>query len=221
MKELSLLVEDVHQNWNPRRFSIVHKPAVVAEISSSDLLQAKEEVLDMPIKLPTQAFRLPFDNDIKQIVEVCTDFEQGINPQWEQYHCYLTINQGIVRPGATQRNPGPHFDGMQGTRYPQKFPVCHQYLVSSALPTTYYVQPFATLNLDPDKHNWFKAFEQQVDPKTKYQPKPFELLLQTAYCVHESTPASAKTSRTFVRVEFSLKEFNRIGNSINPLLETG
>lgn len=41
----------------------------------------------------------------------------------------------------------------------------------------------------------------------------------TAYNVHESTAASTSGLRTFVRLEFSLKKFDREGNTINPLFE--
>ena len=221
MNTLELLIEDIRKVWDPARFSLPRQPVVVAEISPEILLAPTEEVLDMPIKLPYLPFKIPFDNGVQEIIDICTAFEQSINPDWENYHCYLTINQGLVQPRLTQRNPGAHFDGMQGTRYPLKFRACHQYLVSSNLPTTYYVQSFNIADLKTDKHNWFKTFERQKDPRTAYQPKPFELTLQTAYCVHESTPAVIASPRTFVRIEFSLKQFNRIGNTRNPILDTG
>jgi len=218
---LELLVEDIRMEWDPDRFQIPHGPYVVGTVSPEWVQSPKGDVLDMPIKLPHGEFRIPVGDDMKKIVKMCADFEKKINPDWQDYHCYLTINQGTIQPGKTQRNPGVHFDGMQGVRYTEKLKVCHQYLVSSALPTTFYVQPFDTSQLNPDTHNWFKAFESQVREENRFNPKPFELVLLTVYCPHAAKTAEKPTERTFVRVEFSLKQFNRLGNSTNPQLNTG
>jgi hypothetical protein len=218
---LDLLVEDIRNEWNPKRYQTPHGPYVVGTVSPELVLSPKDDVLDMPIKLPHGDFVISMEDDVKKIVEMCVNFEREINPDWQDYHCYLTMNQGTVRHGETQRNPGVHFDGMQGVRYEEKLKACHQYLVSSALPTTFYVQPFDASDLDSTKHNWFKAFEEQARAENRYFPNPFELALMTAYCPHAATPAEEPTERTFIRVEFSLKQFNRLGNSKNPQLETG
>lgn len=51
--------------------------------------------------------------------------------------------------------------------------------------------------------------------------KNLEINLMTAYSVHESTVADESCERTFVRLEFSRKTFNRVGNSVNELFDTG
>lgn len=217
------ILEDINSVWSPSRYAIEHTPLTIGQVPPSWLLSRKSNVLDMPIKLPRGEFVVPgfAGEGVKDIVGRCLEAEKELNQDWEAYHCYLTINQGVVRSSETQRNPGVHFDGMQGTRYSPKLKACHQYLVSSALPTTFYVQSFDATALDADRDNWFTAFGRQADESCRYFPAPFDLVLMTAYCVHAATVAAITTSRTFVRVEFSLKQFNRRGNTINPLLETG
>jgi hypothetical protein len=108
---------------------------------------------------------------------------------------------------------------MQGVRYPEKLPACHQFIVSSALPTIWHIQAFDASGLDPAVDNWFTAFEKQAKrtDETLWAPDPLEVVLSTAYGVHESTKAVVDTDRTFVRVEFSMKQADRIGNTISPL----
>ncbi len=214
------LIQDINQVWDPKRFSIPHRPYTVRSVPSGLVLSPKKDVLDMPIRLPYGSLCIS-DEAVKEIVGMCFQFEKLINPELDNYYCYLTINQGVVRSGGTQRKPGVHFDGMQGVRYPEHFRVCHQYLVASALPTNFYVQSFDASKLEPGKHNWFAAFEAQKKEDNRYAARPFDLVFMTAYCPHAATVAEEPTDRTFIRVEFSLKRFDRLGNSVNPQMETG
>ncbi len=182
-------------------------------------------MLDLPIKLPSGAFCLPdvHNNTIsvlKALLIVVLNKEKQINPNWQNYYCYLTTNQGYVGAGQSQRNGGAHFDGMQGVRYEEKLPVCHQYLISSCNPTIYYPHTFNFDRLDDNKHNFFTECDKQKQLDKAFTAKSNCLYLQTAYCVHESPPAKEDCFRSFIRIEFSLKKFNRIGNTINPYLKT-
>jgi len=180
----------------------------------------------MPIKLKGHNFVLPSilslkaANIITHFIKVASAKEIKINPNWKDYYCYLTINQGLVKAGNSQRNTGAHFDGMQGVRYPDKFPVCHQYLISSSNPTIYYPNPFDFSKLDDNKDNFFSECDRQKDANKAIFAKVNCLYLQTAYHIHESPITREDCHRTFVRIEFSLKKFNRLGNSINPCLKT-
>ena len=116
---LDLLIEDIKKTWSAERYGLVHKPYVITKVPVEVLTSPKPNVLDMPIKLPGGDFQVTYDDAVKTIVGLCVAFEQKINPDWEEYYCYLTMNQSIVLPGKTQRNAGVHFDGMQGSRYPE------------------------------------------------------------------------------------------------------
>ena len=159
---------------------------------------------------------------LENLISIILNNEKAINPnKWFHCYTYLTVNQGVVWKGKSQRNPGAHFDGMQGNRYPYKSPVCHQYLVASAAPTIYWPGPFDFSQLDPNKHNFFLECDRQKVNQICTTAEPNTLYLQTAYDVHESPIVKKTTFRTFIRVEFSMKKFNRIGNTENPDLPTG
>lgn len=221
-ENVKVLTEDINQIWNPKRFELIREPHVIGEITQKeDFLKGIQSVLDMPIKIPNSDIRIPSDLDtpsIREIVDKALEFEKGINPNWNNYYTYLTVHHSFVESDSTQRRAGAHIDGMQGVRYKDKLPVCHSYLVSNAIPTCFFNHPFPS-NLDERTQNWFYEFDRVKDYTKATYSKPFEINLMTAYSVHESTFAKEDTLRTFVRLEFSLKEFNRIGNSINPLFK--
>ncbi|MGN4724183.1 hypothetical protein ACTFR8_24410 [Bacillus cereus group sp. MYBK15-3] len=221
-ENLDILIEDIRTKWNPERFGIVRYPHPVAVVRDRESFGQKiRSVLDMPIKLPNSDVRIPRDLQTPGIIEVvntCLEFEKGINPNWEDYYLYLTVHHSPVKKASTQRRAGAHIDGMQGERYPDKLPVCHSYVVSNAIPTRFYHHPFQT-NLCEMTQNWFCEFDKVKDKKRSVLAKPFEINLMTAYSVHESTATSKDVLRTFVRLEFSLKKFDRKGNSVNPLFD--
>lgn len=221
-ENLQVLTEDIQNVWTPLRFGLTRQPHVVGKLAAKeDFLKEVPSVLDMPIKLPFSEIRIPKEHDtesIREIIAKSLAFEKNINPEWEKYHIYLTVHHSFVEAATTQRRAGAHIDGMQGERYPVKIPVCHSYLVSNAVPTCFFNHPFQT-DLCEKIQNWFYEFDKVKDYSRSSLSKPFEINLMTAYSLHESTAATEDTIRTFVRLEFSLKQFNRIGNSVNPLFE--
>lgn len=191
-----------------------HEPAAVTDDGVN--------VLDMPIRLPGGPLALPDGMPVwlVALVERIDAFERRLHPASVGMHAYLTVNQGRVAPGASQRNGGAHFDGMQGVRYPDKLPVCHQYLYATILPTILYEHPFELVHLDAARHDFFAACERQKDPRRAWQPDPGQIVLTTAYTVHESPVADRDVDRTFVRVEYSHKRADREGNTRNAALCT-
>lgn len=77
------------------------------------------------------------------------------------------------------------------------------------------------MDLCENTQNWFYEFDKVKDYNKSVLSKPYEVNLMTAYNVHESTVSEEEGIRTFVRLEFSLKKFDRIGNSINEELNLG
>ncbi len=221
---MNILKEDINNNWDLDRFKIARTPELVQSFPSEVFNTKFPNVLDMPIKLPNGKFRLPDWADEllldSGLLIALLEKEKSINPNWKNYYCYLTTNQGYVKSGESQRNGGAHFDGMQGVRYKDKFPVCHQYLISSCNPTIYYPHGFNFDNLDYNKHNFFFECDRQKQLDKAFYAKTNGLYLQTCYNVHESPKVIEDCFRSFIRVEFSLKQFNRIGNSVNPNLKT-
>ncbi|GAB6552447.1 hypothetical protein bcgnr5378_05580 [Bacillus cereus] len=222
MKNLKVLIADIEKVWEPKRFGITRHPHPVGKINEKECFIApKRNVLDMPIKTPYSDVRIPEDLEtpsILEIVKTCLDFEKCINTNWEQYYMYLTVHHSYVEKQTTQRRSGAHIDGMQGERYIEKIPACHSYLVSNVVPTRFFNHPFPK-NLCERTQNWFYEFDKVKDESKSSLSKPYEINLMTAYNVHESTAAATSGLRTFVRLEFSLKKFDRVGNSMNPLFD--
>jgi len=206
-KDLELLIEDISNIWDIERFLIPHKPVILSKINENLVLSDKKNLQSELIRSPRKKFKSleTFGNGMQEIVSICLEHEKQINPNWNDYFCNLTIQQDVVYPNLAQRGSVAHIDGMQDARYPKKFPVCHQYIVSSTLPTAYYIQSFDLSKFDVT-FDWHVAFVDQAKEENIFHPKPFELVFQTAYCVHKGTEAKNYTPRTFIRVEFTLKD---------------
>ncbi|MEM9220011.1 MAG: hypothetical protein AAGD25_37505 [Cyanobacteria bacterium P01_F01_bin.150] len=215
-----IALEDISTRWNPERFAIARQPQYVGRLTRyADMAQPKVSCLDMLIKKPGGPFKIPYSSpSILEFAHRCLAYERMVNPNWHRYYAYLTVDQRTVSPGLTHRREGVHFDGMQGVAYGQKLPVCHSYVVSNTLPTRFYVHPFGASHLDEQYDNWYVEMGKQALKRLSFQPCPFDIFLMTAYQLHESVVATRRVKRTFMRLEFTLKQYNRIGNTLNPLL---
>lgn len=225
MKKIEIFTEDITSIWDTKRFEIVREPIIVEEYYSSTFPKLNN-CLDMPIKLSNhETILLPYEySKSEMLIELIHDalnFEKKINPFWKDYNMYLTFHNKNVLVGETQRNAGWHIDGLQGIMYPEKLKACHSYLFSDILPTEFAIQPFDVSNLSYKKHNWFNELGKQVLDENIREYGINKLVAMSAYQVHQSKVTDKNLNKNFIRIEFSLKEFNRLGNTINPLINTG
>jgi hypothetical protein len=226
----SLVLRDVHSLWDPRRFLEPRRPVSLGLLGADELAvftaPGAVRVLDLPIKMPDcDEYRLPralaqFAGVVQRIIDV----EHAINPQHADYHAYLTIDQRPVTPGTLHREAPCHVDGFQGARWHPRCRVNHSYTVSDVLPTAYYPQAFDFAGLDERVHDYFWEMNAQVADTAeahRWQPRPAELTLMDAYCVHRGVEAEAPTERTWLRLSFEERRrvFDRLGNAHNPLFE--
>ncbi|MDO9019917.1 MAG: hypothetical protein Q8S73_15450 [Deltaproteobacteria bacterium] len=226
----SLVLRDVHSLWDPGRFLEPRRPVSLGLLGADELAvfttPGAVRVLDLPIKMPDcDEYRLPralaqFAGVVQRIIDV----EHAINPQHADYHAYLTIDQRPVTPGTLHREAPCHVDGFQGARWHPRCRVNHSYTVSDVLPTAYYPQPFDFAGLDERVHDYFWEMNAQVADTAeahRWQPRPAELTLMDAYCVHRGVEAEAPTERTWLRLSFEERRrvFDRLGNAHNPLFD--
>lgn len=179
-------------------------------------------ILDLPIKFPGSNYRLPAEvAHLAELVQKVADYEATINQSChDEYYCYLTVDHGLVRPGTLQREAPCHVDGFQGARWNPKVRSNHTYTVSDVIPTVYYIQPFDFDQLDESKHNFFWEMNRQVAQTNSahaWRPQPYELTLMDCYCVHRGDECTAQTLRTFLRLSFEVRIFDREGNAHNPM----
>ena len=222
------IIKDLNTIWDINKFLTARKPVSLGMITEQQMMKfctpSVPRTLDMPIKFPGSNFRIP--NSLKQfkdIIEIVANYEAQINSQcFDEYYCYMTVDQGFVNPKTLQREAPCHVDGFQGARWNPKTRINHTYVIGSSIPTTYYVQPFDLRSLDEAKHNFFWEMNNIVaKTKSKYawKPESGEINLIDAYSVHRGTEAKEATFRTWVRLSFEVRQFDRLGNAHNPMFK--
>jgi hypothetical protein len=226
---LSPVLQKLNSLWDLSNFAIPRKPMRVALLSPQErelfsLRDRAPRTLDLPIKFPGSEFRVPREfEQFVPLIERVASFEWQHNQQcFDEYFCYLTVDQGEVQPGRLQREAPCHVDGFQGARWTPKTRINHSYVISDHVPTVYYPQPFDFSQLDESKHNFFWEMNRQValtNSAHAWSPEPYELSLMDAYTVHRGDSATERVYRTWVRMSFEVRVFDRLGNAHNPMFK--
>lgn len=218
-------LERINTLWNEEEFSKINLPHILFELNDNEIeIYSREElirVLDMPIKFPGTNYRLPKELAyLKSLVQKIATNEHLINEKINDYYCYITLDKRIVKKGTTTRKEGIHVDGFQGARLGERLPIDHSYILSNNHPTIFYNQSFEVKN-DWDKtcHNYFEGFEQQKNGHSQVTYPNNNVLLIDAYCLHEAPPVIEDTFRTFLRLSYTVREFDRLGNSHNNMFD--
>ena len=217
-----ILKDDVSNIFDRQRFQTPRLPVGAGHIKDTSCIADLPSCLDMLIKLPNGQIILPepyrSSSAIKDIISQAISFEGELLSRWRQTrYLYLTVDTRDVIAGETHRNAGWHFDGMQGNRYPEKLPACHQYITTYGEPTEYCGLPFDADRLDENKDNWFECLENQIPPDyMAWTPAPGDLVCMSAYQMHRSPIVEQGHKRSMVRLDVSCKQQDRLGNSLNP-----
>ncbi len=225
----SPIVEAFNQPFDLRHFKTARRPVQLGvlppgEVSLLATNTGAPRTLDMPIKFPGSDFRLPKELAMyAPIIRRIANYEAAINRTcYDEYFAYLTIDNGFVEPGKLQREAPCHVDGFQGARWNPKVRANHTYTVANAISTAYYVQPFDFDLLDEAKHDFFWEMNRQValtNGQFAWCPEDGELTLMDCYSVHRGRQASERTYRTFLRLSFEVRIFDRLGNAHNPMFQ--
>eukprot|EP01119_Soliformovum_irregulare_P002643 TRINITY_DN12897_c0_g1_i1.p1 TRINITY_DN12897_c0_g1~~TRINITY_DN12897_c0_g1_i1.p1 ORF type:complete len:359 (-),score=50.24 TRINITY_DN12897_c0_g1_i1:64-1140(-) len=226
--ERSLILRDLNTIWDLKNFEQPRIPITIDVLSPAECSHIGSvplpRILDMPIKFPgSLEYRLPQELEgIRDLIQRIADYEAKINSSAIDYYCYLTIDRGNITPGECLREAPCHVDGFQGSRWQPKKRVNHTYSCSDVLPTTYYVQPFDFSGLKDDVHNFFWEMNRQValtNSLYAWQAENGGITLMDGYTVHRGTETAQIQSRTFVRMSFEERIFDRLGNAHNPMFE--
>lgn len=134
-------------------------------------------------------------------------------------YVYLTVDQGLVKAGMSQRHGGCHVDGFQGARINPKVEEDTTYVVSDVCPTEFFVQSWELDGLDLMKDNVFLHMDQQAKLHRMWAPGAKHVVRCSPYDVHRAAVPEKDTMRTFIRVAISVRRFDRKGNTINPSLD--
>ena len=222
----SAIIADLNTIWDLKKFLTPRMPVSLGLLSAQERelfsRPGAARTLDMPIKFPGSNFRVPKSlEQFLPVIERVAHFEKAANPDcFDEYYCYLTVDQGWVKPDTLQREAPCHVDGFQGARWSPKVRLNHTYVVGDSIPTTYYPQAFDFSQLDEAKHNFFWEMNRQV-AQTKsahaWRPQDNEISLIDGYTVHRGTEAETETFRTWIRLSFEVRKFDRLGNAHNPM----
>lgn len=207
--------------WDLKYLKESHKPVKIGEIEDrAAFSRPVTSVLNMPIKMPGSEIRVPKElEQFREFLQKIIDHEKAVNPDMADFHMYLTVDQNAVKAGTTHRRPGVHIDGVQGARYKVKLPPEHLYSASDRLGTVFYDQAFDLTGLDPARQHVHAELERQAKEENARATPDFDIAFWDSYSVHRADVAKADFTRTFIRVEFSKKQYDSEGDTHNPLFE--
>ena len=222
----SPIIADLNSVWDTRKFLVPRIPVSLGMLTDEERTAFSRpgapRTLDMPVKFPGSNFRIPATlAQFRGAIERIAHFEAAANPDcFDEYYCYMTIDQGTVQPDTLQREAPCHVDGFQGARWNPKTRINHTYVVADAIPTTYYPQPFDFSAFDEARHNYFWEMNRIVAATRSvhaWHPQNNEINMIDAYTVHRGTEAAELTFRTWMRLSFEVRKFDRLGDAHNPM----
>lgn len=225
----SPVLRDLGTTWDVRKYAEARGPVSLGTVSS-EIREAfvqplpvwTQHVLDMPIKFPGTDVRIPSVlASVVPALQRIIDIDATLNRDYDRYYAYLSIHQAQLLPGERMRENPFHVDGFQGPRWTDKHPVNRSYLLSDQLGTSFYPIGFPLDHLDLEIDDVYAEFERVIEAnKAKPQSsKDFELILMDAYCVHRGAVAEKAMFRTWMRVSWETRVFDRLGNTHNPLFD--
>jgi len=195
----------------------IHMPLPLPHIDLAPLRASYPRCLDMPLRLAGEHdYHLPEEwTGLASLLEHLIAQEHATNPNWAEYHTYLTIDCKMVHAAEQQRHGGLHVDGFQGARIQPKTRITRNYVMTTNGGTRFYPQRFIVA--DETRFNVFQGFDIQAE---RYEIAEENVAyFMDAYCVHESGIAERDALRTFLRLTYDLKRFDRAGNTHNAMLD--
>lgn len=212
--------------WNDKNFKNINLPIKIGNLSEGQKkffsFANNLRILDLPIKFPgIKEYRIP--KEISQFLSIISKvacYENSMNESIDDYFCYITIDQRLIPKSQETRKKGIHVDGFQGARISEPLRLDHSYITYDRFPTLFYKQEFEVLpHWNKSCHNYFEGFQKQAKIENQVSYSPYELLLLNAYCLHEASIATQEEYRTFFRMSYTVREFDRLGNAHNPMFD--
>lgn len=211
----------IGQQWSFDEFKHARQPIVIDKVYDRYAFQnPMPNVVDLPIKMAgDNTMYLPTEYEgMTEALSKIIGYEKSVNPNYDEYYAYLTIDKRVVREGSSQSRIGYHVDGFQSAEQTYT-EVRRNYAVFDIVPTEFVVTPMETRGLMGTVGEVYESFTHQSQHAEVIKAKPFEINHFDAYQVHTSAVALATTDRTYLRLSFAKRQLNRLGNGINPLID--
>lgn len=210
----------LNNDWNLNEFNKVNLPISIGKFTPPNDSWSGLRILDMPIKFPGNSeyyIPKPLQPYLVNIHNVaCSEMTNVKNH--EDFYCYITIDEKVIQPNESPRNGGCHVDGFQGSRINPKTRIDHSYIAVTDCPTVFYNQSFPCSHLDESKHNFFKYWDSIAKNENEVFIETNKIYLMDAYTVHRSNAQNKLSKRIFFRMSYSVREFDRLGNTHNPMI---
>jgi hypothetical protein len=224
-KPASPIFDHMHQVWDPSFYEIPRKAIMIGTVTNPVEFSKKGppelNVNNMVVKLPASN-KIYIPNASGQVVETIQqiiDYEYAMDSMANEYYAYVTIRQGLVKARKTQSHPSIHADGIQGAKYTKKLLPGHSYFVADTIPTKFFYQPFSFAGYPVEEYDYRSLMGLQAQAENSYLiDQPYGIYLVDAYMVHQPTVALEDTFRTFLRVQFTQKQFVKSDDLDNPML---
>jgi hypothetical protein len=214
--------------WDVGHFDQVNMPEVIGAVPLACMVNQGLRFLDMPIHMPGVGWRVPprlarYERMIQMAKDREAMFESGVGGStgWSALYVYITVDQKFVPASTYGRRPGPHSDAYEDVALmlsPMTTPVAHTYICMDCVPTEFYPATTFGLGRATSCVDSLKSFERTAAraAATRTFP-PGTLLRLDPFVVHRAALAPEDVQRTFVKISFSEKRYNRQGNTHNPL----
>jgi hypothetical protein len=217
--------------WDMSKLNQINAPLIIETIR--DEKEQKQfsaldntQVYDMPIYAPGIGWRIP--NALAahaKLLEHMASAERAANPNVDNCFAYVTYDSGVVAPNHYARREGLHVDGFlsKANQIPEhdgKVYGDNTYLMCDDLGTELYPGPFDLSHINQNNATEvLSAFEAQGKGMAYMQAKPYTIYRLTVNDVHAVHPndTGEYRQRNFIKVTFSVRPFNRLGSTINPL----
>ena len=199
------------------RYQYARPPIDLGHSRLDHTLASMPNVLRMPIQFPSTPMKVPVElKPLWDLICRIAEYEAGFNSSIEACFVHVTFDRAIIEPGTTHRYPGWHGDGVQGAKFAEKTLVEHSYIVSTAPPTQFCIQPFFFNHLNDARHSLFHEMEVQAREQNVYTTIPWHLYLIDPYMVHRTPGIAHKQERIFLRVTYAYTELMNPHNTPNP-----
>ena len=178
-------------------------------------------VLRCPIKnANSRTICLPKELSMfEEFIKFCCIYETSFNKRFEELYGHITVDYKEVKAGTTQRVPGWHVDGFQGSKFPRKHEIEHSYLWSSVVSTEFCPGPFFVSHIDESKYMIFDEMCKQATNKEIFQALDKNVYIFDPYMVHRSPVCYENQKRLLVRITFEYQKLLDPNDTINPALK--
>lgn len=215
-------LSSIGQQWNIEEFQHTRQPIDIGLIQNKFAFQnPMPNVVNLPIKMAgSDKMYVPIEYaGMEEALNKIFGYEKAINPSYTDNYAYLTIDKNYVRAGSSQSRFIYHVDGFQSADYTNNT-VQRNYTVTDIVPIEFVLSPLETKGLAGEiVGNWFESFTHQSEHVDKMKSIPLHIYHYDGYQVHIPTQTMATTDKTTLRVSFTPRQMNQLGNGINPLID--